>query len=109
MVESTLKATQDCYQVCTEMINYCLDMGGKHAETNHMLLLIDCAKVCQLNADFMLSGSMFHGKTSNLCADVCAKCAASCEAVDIKDKKMLRCADICRKCTQACRDLTAMM
>lgn len=109
MMDKTIALTLDCYRVCTEMIAYCLDMGGRHVEPSHMLLLVDCAKICQLNADFMMYGSSFHGKTCSLCADICAKCAASCEDTDPKDKKMLRCADVCRKCAEACRDMASMM
>ena len=28
-------------------------MGGKHAESDHINLLMDCARICNTNADFM--------------------------------------------------------
>ncbi len=38
-------------------------MGGKHAEPEHLNLLMDCARICVTNADFMLRKSKYYQQT----------------------------------------------
>lgn len=39
-----------CHSVCLQTVTHCLQMGGKHAEVNHIQLLLACAEVCQTRA-----------------------------------------------------------
>lgn len=95
----------DCHDVCVETIAHCLQKGGKHAEPNHVLLLTDCAEICRTTADFMLRGSKLYRGTCALCAEVCDKCAASCEQFGA-DAEMKRCAEVCRRCAESCRQMS---
>ena len=61
-VRECLKDSLDCYQMCTETTIKCLTLGGKHAEPQHLNLLIDCAKICNTNADFILRNSTYSPK-----------------------------------------------
>jgi hypothetical protein len=52
--------TRECINICTECANvcaqtmaYCMRQGGHHVEASHLTLLIDCAQICRLSADFM--------------------------------------------------------
>src|SRR5512133_1858890 len=69
----------DCHAICTETATYCLQMGGRHAEASHVRLLLDCAQICATSANFMLRQSDLHGRTCGVCAEVCERCAQSCE------------------------------
>jgi len=91
-----------CHATClrTAMIQ-CLETGGKHVETKHFRLMINCAELCQTSTNFMLSGSEFHASLCALCADVCEACARSCEAIG----GMEECVKACRECAASCRNM----
>lgn len=93
----------ECSRVCLETVNHCLQKGGKHAEAKHIQLLLDCAEICQTSANFLARGSDVHDKVASLCADICEKCAESCEQIDPNDAMMKQCAEMCHKCAESCR------
>ena len=62
---------QDCHRACLQTLAYCLRQGGRHAEGDHLRLLMDCADICLTSAAFMIRGSDLHAHT---CAAV-PKCA----------------------------------
>lgn len=95
-----------CHQVCTATVQHCLGMRGKHAEPDHIRLMLDCAQICQVSAGFMLRGSDLHKKTCGVCAVVCKKCAADCARMG-EDRMMKKCADQCRKCAEICAKMAA--
>jgi hypothetical protein len=96
-----------CHDICLQTVNYCLGMGGGHAEQSHIRLLLDCEQICQTSADFMLRESHVHGVTCAACADVCDRCAESCERFE-DDEIMQACAETCRGCAEACREMARM-
>jgi len=49
----------DCEGICLETIAHCLQMGGRHAEPEHIAVLRDCATMWEASAKFMLHGSRF--------------------------------------------------
>jgi hypothetical protein len=91
-----------CHNACVETISHCLKMGGEHSSADHIRLLMDCAQICGVSADFMLRGSHRHEKTCGVCADICAECASDCERIAQGDETMLRCAEMCRRCAASC-------
>jgi len=94
----------DCYQTCTETTLRCLSMGGKHAASTHINLLLDCAKICNTNADFMLRNSTYYPQTCGICADICDECSDVCDRFE--DGFMKECATTCRRCAESCREMT---
>src|ERR1043165_8632303 len=50
----------NCHAVCTMTAQYCLTEGGEHADVNLIGVLLDCAEICQVSANFMLRGSPHH-------------------------------------------------
>ena len=102
-MQSCISKCHECHQVCLETLTHCLDKGGKHAEAAHIRLLIDCARICDLSADFVIRKSPFGEKACYLCGDICEKCAASCESIG-DDEQMRRCAHVCRQCAESCRE-----
>lgn len=107
-MEQCIQDCLDCHSVCLETaVDYCLAMGGRHAEQNHIRLMLDCSEICQVSANFMLRGSNFSSRVCNLCSEVCDQCAESCDQFR-DDKKMETCADVCRRCSESCRQMAGM-
>lgn len=107
-MQDCIKNCQECHAVCMETVQHCLEMGGKHAQPDHIRLLLDCAQICQTSADFMLRGSPLHGRTCGLCAEICTQCADDCEKLAQGDSMMTKCAEICRRCAESCRQMANM-
>jgi hypothetical protein len=93
-----------CHSVCLQTaMNHCLQEGGKHTEPGHFRLMIACAEICQTSANFMLIGTDLHRRTCGVCAEVCERCAESCEQVGGMDG----CVQACRRCAESCRRMAA--
>lgn len=107
-LKECLRHCQQCHAVCTKTAQHCLSMGGKHAEANHIRLLLDCAQICAISADFMLRGSPEHPRTCGICADICTACADACERIGREDAMMAECAKMCRECAKSCQQMAGM-
>lgn len=94
-------------RACLETLDYCLSKGGPHLAAAHVRLLLDCAEVCQMTANFMLRGSAVHAIACGACAEICERCIQSCEAFS-GDSRMAACADTCRTCAKSCREMAKM-
>jgi hypothetical protein len=92
---------QDCHRACLQTLVYCMNMGGPHAEPDHLRLLMDCADICAVSAAFMLRASDLHGHTCAACAEVCRRCADDCASM-ADDLRMKALADTCRHCAESC-------
>lgn len=79
----------------------------EHVEASHLGLLIDCARICEISADYMLRESEFHPEICGICADVCDECAKSCDQFQ-GDDQMEDCAQKCRVCASTCRQMAKM-
>ena len=95
---------QSCQEICLETINHCLHLGGKHAEADHIRLLMECAEICDTSARFMLLGSTRHARVCEVCAEICDACAKDCERFG-DDETMQRCVEACRRCAESCREM----
>jgi len=102
-VRECLKDCIECYQACTETTLRCLTVGGKRAESEHINLLLDCSRVCNTNADFMLRNSTYYPQTCGICADICDECADNCDRFE--EDFMKECASVCRRCAESCREM----
>jgi hypothetical protein len=102
-VQQCLRDCIDSYRFCTETVHRCLSMGGNHAEADHINLLLDCARICNTNADFMLRNSTYYPQTCGITADICDECADNCDRFD--DDFMKECASVCRRCAESCREM----
>lgn len=103
-MESCIQECLDCHRVCLETVAYCLDKGGKHTDSDHLRLLMDCAEICQTSANFMLRGSDLHPMTCEVCAEICAECADNCDSFE-DDARMQNCAATCRSCAEMCQTM----
>ena len=107
-MQQCIQECLNCHSVCLQTVSHCLQMGGKHADPQHIGLLLDCAEICQTSANFMLRGSPLHGRTCAVCAEVCEQCAQTCEQMG-DDAMMQACAAACRRCAESCRQMASMM
>lgn len=107
-MQQCIQECLNCHSICLQTVSHCLQMGGKHADPQHIALLLDCAEICQTSANFMLRGSPLHGRTCGVCAEVCELCAQSCEQMG-DDAMMQACAAACRRCAESCRQMAAMV
>src|SRR4026207_1082994 len=74
----------NCHAVCTMTAQYCLTEGGEDAGrhsiggvlagVNLIGVLLACAEICQVSANFMLRGSPHHVVTCMACAELCRAC-----------------------------------
>jgi hypothetical protein len=104
-MQRCIELCQSCHDICLNTLAYCLRMGGRHTEEQHLRLLMDCVKVCETSLNFMLRESSFAARICGACADVCESCADSCASFS-DDERMTDCADFCRQCATACRDMS---
>lgn len=103
-VQECIDRCQTCHSVCLETVNHSLEIGGPHAQADHIRMLLACAEICDTSARFMLLGSRHHSRTCDVCAEVCEACAKDCERFG-DDDLMRQCADICRRCAESCRQM----
>lgn len=99
---------QSCHASCLETVQHCLGMGGEHAGARHIGLLLACAEMCQACANIMLTGSDFHMRSCQACAEVCGQCAEECRRMANGDETMMRCAEVCSRCAESCERMAAM-
>lgn len=105
-MEQCIRDCIECYQECTRCIPHCLSQGGEHVEQKHILLMMECAQICNMSATLMmLKGGQFAYEHCQLCAKVCDACEESCNSIDPDDSMMQKCADMCRKCADSCRSM----
>lgn len=107
-IEQCIQNCQNCHAICEQTLFYCLQKGEPHVQASHMQVLLDCAQICQVGADFMLRNSPLHVKTCALCAEICTKCADSCERIDKNDPQMKACAEMCRRCAASCQQMATV-
>jgi hypothetical protein len=85
---------QSCIDICVRSHEVCLRMATAECaqlEPRHFTLMLDCALICQMAADFMLRSSPRHRDLCALCAEMCLACADDCARIGDMDE-----------CVQAC-------
>ncbi|HSV49229.1 MAG TPA: four-helix bundle copper-binding protein [Candidatus Acidoferrales bacterium] len=102
-VRQCLKDSLYCYQTCTETTLRCVSMGGDHAKHGPINLLMDCARICNTNAEFIMRNSTYYPQTCGICADICDECGDECDKFE--EDFMKECASACRRCAESCREM----
>ncbi|MDB5814695.1 MAG: hypothetical protein JWM03_154 [Rhodocyclales bacterium] len=98
-----IDACENCHRICLAMaMNYCLARGGRHARQEHLRLMLHCAQICRLAADFQLTGAPFSDELCAVCAAVCESCSQSCSMLEGMDE----CVQACDDCADSCRHTT---
>jgi hypothetical protein len=92
-----------CHRTCAETAQQCLERGGDHAAPAHLTVLLDCAGICHISAEFMLRQSPRHHLTCWACAECCDQCAVECDHFG-----HTACAEACRTCAASCHSMAAV-
>ncbi len=104
-LQNCIEACLRCHQTCLGMAStHCIEIGGKHADPEHLRLMFDCAEICRTAADFMIRKSAFHTALCVVCSDICEACALSCEEIGEMDE----CVEACRACMHECLSLSGI-
>ena len=106
MMRDCIDECSSCHDVCMETMAHAVETGGKLTASPHVLLLADCAEICQTSADFMLRGSDEHARICAACAALCQRCAEDCDQF-AGDDVMHACAEACRGCADSCEAMAA--
>lgn len=104
-----VQCIDDCYHcatTCNATVAHCLEKGGKHADPQHIALVLDCAAICETAAQSMSRNSTVHGQICRVCAEICRQCETDCRSFR-DDSMMQECADACRKCAESCQKMAA--
>jgi hypothetical protein len=101
-LEECVRHCRECQRECVETLEHCLRQGGEQAASNRIVMLFDCAEICETAASFLIRRSDLHGAVCGVCAEICSRCAEDCEDF-LEDERMRRCAEICRECADSCR------
>src|SRR5262245_44147198 len=97
----------ECHRVCLQTSVYCLTKSSEMEMSRHIRLMVGCAELCRLHADFMIMGFEFHPKVGEICTQICDRCADECEKMD-GDEKMRLCAETCRHGAESCRNTAGL-
>jgi hypothetical protein len=102
-----LQAWEKCQKACTKTMNYCLEKGDRYADMKLVCILRDCAEMCAMCVNLATDGSEFMGRTCQICAEMCERSSAACQAA-IDDPQMKACAAACRQCAESSASIGRM-
>jgi len=105
-LQSCIDHCTECREVCLEAVAHSLERGGRLAERDHLILLLNCAQICQTAADFMITGSHLHIHTCRACAVVCRAVEETSHPFEA-DSVIKRCIDLCRLSAESCEEMAA--
>lgn len=98
-----IQACLDAYHACQTTALHLYSHAMQDSSTRVQLLL-DCAAMCQANADFMRGDSDLQRRFSEACAEICLRCSQEC-ARFASDVQMKLCASACRRCAESCQQI----
>lgn len=104
--QKCIDACRCCSQACEECFMECLKSPDVANRVNHLKMLMECTKACEVATCFMIKNSQFAKDYCNLCATICEKCAQECETFE--DEHCKKCADECNKCSTECKNMSTM-
>ncbi len=107
VIQQCVEDANECHLVCTETVTYALQVGAAHAELPVIRTLMDCADACHLSAALLLRRSEFAVRACGLTAEICDRCAESCDQFP-DDQWMVECSETCRRCADSCREVASI-
>jgi hypothetical protein len=106
-MRACIQECTNCHNICMETAAHCLSLEGAFAAPGTIGVLLDCARICTLNAEFMLRASPLHARLCGLSVEACERCAIECEGMADGDHTIRTCARACRRTIDSCRRLAA--
>jgi hypothetical protein len=99
--KACIDACTDTHHLCLEVLSSFLQPGGPKLDVGRYQLLADCAEICEISGNFMLSGSTRSHLLAEICAPLCDETAESC--AQMHDPSFDACAEACRRAAATCR------
>lgn len=92
-----MKMLQKCFSACSSCAKICMEEGMSETAIS----CSECADICALTIKWHSADSAFTKKITDLCAEVCNKCAEACARND--SEHCQQCSAICYDCANACK------
>lgn len=105
-LERCAHACHECQDVCLATLTHCLRRGGRHAEFEHIRMMLDCIDICTSTHALLHRHSHLHEQACRLCAVACVHCGEDCERI-ADDPRMQRCVEACYRCADVCERMAA--
>jgi hypothetical protein len=102
--QKCIDACTRCAQACLECIKMCLNEPDAAARKGCISMLMECACICKMSAEFMAMDAMHAKDLCRLCATICEKCAQDCKM--FKDDHCVKCANECNACANECKTMS---
>jgi hypothetical protein len=102
---TAIDACANCHHVCLELLSSFLQPNGPKLDVERYQLLADCAEICEISANFMLSASTRSYLLCEICGPLCDETSESCRKVE--DPSFQVCANAARRAAAACRAVVA--
>lgn len=99
-----LQACEQCHDTCRAAAFGISPAAAQELGADEVRLLLECAELCQLSANWQLAGSRNGGQICAVCAKVCRQCQERCAEID----GMQPCAAACQRCAESCESMGAM-
>jgi hypothetical protein len=99
-LQDCIEECLNCHVVCTTAVQHCLVAGGELSDQSLVGVLLDCAEMAQVSANFMVRGSPYAMVTAAACAELCRTAEEACRAAD--DERLRECAEACAACAGCC-------
>jgi hypothetical protein len=100
-MKECLENCMNCYESCSEAVARAVELGGRHAAAAQITLLMDCAEICLIHANYLRRASPRQSRLAAVCVDVCGQCAAECRTMAV-DNIFKQCAAVCERCMNSC-------
>jgi hypothetical protein len=112
LTRETEEAIQDClecHRVCVRTFGHllALEPDAELATPEQLNLLVDCADICRMAADYMMRFSEFNVRAADLCCEICRRCQQLCELPSGEDPVVLECVSACARCANSCKRVHA--
>ena len=95
------EACTECHHACLELLSSFLQPGGPKLDVERYQLLADCAEICEISTNFLLSASKRSYLLCEIGAALADETARSCAAVG--QASFDACAEVCRRAAETCR------
>jgi hypothetical protein len=108
-MEEGIQDCLQCHRICLRTFSHLrtLELDAELAEPEQLNLLLDCADLCRVSADFMLRISELHVQVAELCCKACRRCQQLCELPSGEDPIVLEYAATCARCANSCKRVVA--
>lgn len=102
--DSCLQACLHCHEICRKTAFDMSPAAAQEMNADDIRMLFECAELCQLSANWQLSGSQYSRQICAVCAQVCRECERRCTGkIDMEE-----CEYVCRRCAESCEAMSSM-